>query len=100
MLRNPLRWAEVFIPLLAFGVRLIPGPRTIDDAYITFRYARNLLDGHGLVYNPGEAVLGTTTPLFALLLSALGVPIGGPEAPFPVIALIVSAAADAATAFL
>ncbi|MFQ5924342.1 MAG: hypothetical protein ACE5M4_16020, partial [Anaerolineales bacterium] len=87
-------------PLLAFGVRLIPGPRTIDDAYITFRYARNLLDGHGLVYNPGEAVLGTTTPLFALLLSALGLPIGGSEAPFPVMALLVSAAADAATAFL
>ncbi len=100
MLRNPLRWAEIFIPLLAFGVRLIPGPRTIDDAYITFRYARNLLDGHGLVYNAGEAVLGTTTPLFAFLLSALGFPIGGSEAAFPAIALIVSAAADAATAYL
>jgi len=100
VLRNPLRWAELLIPLLAFGVRLIPGPRTIDDAYITFRYARNLLDGHGLVYNPGELVLGTTTPLFALLLSALGIPIGGSEAAFPAIALIVSAAADAATAYL
>ena len=79
---------------------MVPGPRTIDDAYITFRYARNLLDGHGLVFNPGEAVLGTTTPLFALLLSALGLPLGGSEAPFPVMALLVSAAADAVTAFL
>ncbi|MCH8338084.1 MAG: hypothetical protein IH858_04435 [Chloroflexi bacterium] len=100
MLRNRLRWAEVLIPLLAFGVRLIPGPRTIDDAYITFRYARNLLDGHGLVYNPGQAVLGTTTPLFTLLLSALGIPLGGSDASFPLIALIVSAAADAATTLL
>ena len=25
-----------------------------DDAYITFRYARNLAEGLGLVYNPGE----------------------------------------------
>ncbi|MFQ5942918.1 MAG: hypothetical protein ACE5JF_05130 [Anaerolineales bacterium] len=100
MLRNPLRWARILIPLLAFGVRLIPGPRTIDDAYITFRYARNLLDGHGLVYNPSNAVLGTTTPLFALIMSALGLPAGGPDAPFPVIALLVSAVADAVTAFL
>ncbi len=100
MLRKPVRWAEILIPLLAFGVRLVPGPRTIDDAYITFRYARNLLDGQGLVYNAGEAVLGTTTPLFALLLGALGFPLGGPEAPFPVMALLVSAAADAITALL
>ncbi|MEE9216598.1 MAG: hypothetical protein V3U32_04105 [Anaerolineales bacterium] len=100
MLRNPVRWAKILIPLLAFGVRLVPGPRTIDDAYITFRYARNLLDGHGLVFNPGEAVLGTTTPLFALLLGALGLPLGGSEAPFPVITLLVSATADAITALL
>ena len=100
MLRNSVRWAEILIPLLAFGVRLVPGPRTIDDAYITFRYARNLLDGHGLVFNSGEAVLGTTTPLFALLLSALGLPLGGSEAPFPVMALLVSAVADAIAAFL
>ena len=52
------------------------------------------------MYNPGQAVLGTTTPLFAMLLSVLGFPFGGAEAPFPVLALIVSAAADAATAYL
>ncbi len=40
-----------------------------DDAYITFRYAKNLAAGVGFVYNTGERVLGTTTPLFALLLS-------------------------------
>ena len=33
-----------------------------DDAYITYRYARNLADGAGFVYNPGERVLGTTPP--------------------------------------
>ena len=49
--------------------RLIAGPWPIDDAYITFRYARNLANGLGLVYNPGEAVLGTSTPAFALLLA-------------------------------
>jgi hypothetical protein len=40
-----------------------------DDPYITYRYARNLADGVGLVFNPGERVLGLTSPLFALLLA-------------------------------
>ena len=43
----------------------------IDDAYITFRYARNLVSGHGLVFNVGEWVMGTTTPLWALILAGL-----------------------------
>ncbi|MGE5716575.1 MAG: hypothetical protein ACM369_08000 [Acidobacteriota bacterium] len=43
----------------------------MDDAYITFRYARNLSEGGGLVYNLGERVLGTSAPLFAVLLAAL-----------------------------
>jgi len=45
-----------------------------DDAFITFRYARNLARGLGLVYNPGqpwEPVLGTTTPAYAVLLGGL-----------------------------
>ena len=31
---------------------------TEDDAFISFRYARNLVDGQGLVFNPGEKVEG------------------------------------------
>src|SRR5947207_2990070 len=49
-----------------------------DDAPITFRYAENLATGHGFVYNEGERVLGTSTPLFTLALAALrllGIPI-------------------------
>lgn len=45
---------------------------TIDDALITMRYVRNLIQGEGFVYNPGEHVLGTTTPLWTLLLAGLG----------------------------
>jgi len=44
---------------------------TADDALIIFRYAENLATGHGFVYNLGEHVLGTTTPLYTLLLAAL-----------------------------
>jgi len=41
----------------------------IDDAYISFRYARNLLEGHGLVFNPGERVEGYTNFLWVMLLA-------------------------------
>lgn len=44
----------------------------IDDAYITYRYARNLLSGNGFVFNPGEPILVTTPPLHGLLLAILG----------------------------
>ncbi len=40
-----------------------------DDAYIVFRYARNLIEGHGLVFNPGERVEGYTDFLWVLLAS-------------------------------
>ena len=43
-----------------------------DDAYITYRYARNIVQGDGFVYNIGESVLGTSTPLYTLLLALLG----------------------------
>src|SRR5579872_116839 len=42
-----------------------------DDAYITFRYSQNFAQGHGLVYVTGEHVLGTSAPLYALLLGIL-----------------------------
>ncbi|RJP25105.1 MAG: hypothetical protein C4520_03030 [Candidatus Abyssobacteria bacterium SURF_5] len=40
-----------------------------DDAFITFRYVRNMLDGHGLVYNAGERVEGYTNFLWGMLIS-------------------------------
>ncbi|MBI3158847.1 MAG: hypothetical protein HYZ26_04540 [Chloroflexi bacterium] len=90
----------VLLALLAFGLRLLPGARTIDDAYITFRYVRNLLAGEGLVYNPGERVLGTTTPLYALVMAGLAAPLGGARADFPAIALAFNALLDAASCVL
>ncbi len=90
----------ITIIILAIAARLIPGPRTVDDSFITYRYARNILAGEGFVYNPGEQVLGTTTPLYTLTMVALGALIGGTEANFPVIALTINALADALTALL
>jgi len=40
-----------------------------DDAFITFRYARNLVEGLGLVYNAGERVEGMTNLLWTLWCS-------------------------------
>ncbi len=41
-----------------------------DDAFITFRYARNLVAGHGLVFNPGYQVEGYSNLLWVLLSAA------------------------------
>jgi arabinofuranosyltransferase len=46
-----------------------------DDAYISFRYAANLIHGNGLVYNPGEYVEGYTNFLW-VLTSALAMWLG------------------------
>ncbi len=94
------RLLPIAIVLLALAARLLPGPRTIDDAYITFRYARNLLAGEGFVYNAGERVLGTTTPLYGGLMAGIGLFTGGADAPFPEIALAANAIFDALTCLL
>jgi hypothetical protein len=76
--RTSTRW----VPLAVFGVGAALAALfhhhtgfLNDDALITARCAENMARGDGLVYNPGERVLGTTTPLWALLqagIAALG----------------------------
>ena len=41
-----------------------------DDALISFRYAENLVDGHGLVFNAGEKVEGYTNFLWTVIIAA------------------------------
>jgi len=59
-------WALVFLGLvfLAWRNRFIQ-----DDAFISFRYARNLVEGNGLVWNPGEHVEGYTNFLWTVLIA-------------------------------
>jgi hypothetical protein len=58
------------VPLLVLFVtrgffwRLLPF--AIEDSYITYRYARNFARGLGLVFNPGERVMGFTSPLWTI----------------------------------
>jgi len=55
--------------ILLLGGLFNRSARPVDDAYITFRYAQNLVDGHGLAYNIGSRVEGYTS-LGQVLLTA------------------------------
>jgi len=62
----------ILLALLALGLtRAATLAWVCDDAFISMRYAENLLNGHGLVYNAGERVEGYTNLLWTLLLAAL-----------------------------
>lgn len=58
---------------LAVGVRVWLWRQVPDfvyeDALIGYRFAENVSAGLGFVYNPGEPVQGSTTPLYVLLLA-------------------------------
>jgi arabinofuranosyltransferase len=49
----------------------------MDDAFISFRYSKHLVEGRGLVYNPGERVEGYTNFLWVLLIAG-GMRVGVP----------------------
>lgn len=52
-----------------------------DDAYVSFRYAANLVRGEGLVYNPGQRVEGYSNFLWTML-SAVPLALGADD-PLP-----------------
>jgi hypothetical protein len=81
--------------LMRAAVGLWLGFRPFDDTYITFRYSLNLASGHGFVYNLGEPVLGTTAPLWAVLLAACA----SAGVSVEQAALAISLACDVASAF-
>lgn len=41
-----------------------------DDTFIHLQYARHLAEGQGPVFNPGERIYGSTSPLWVVLLGA------------------------------
>lgn len=43
--------------------------QNVDDAYISFRYGKNLMNGYGLVYNNGEYVEGYTNFLWTVIIA-------------------------------
>lgn len=71
------RWAMAFSAIVcAFGLYRAYALRWVnDDAFISFRYAKNFVAGHGLVFNPGERVEGYTNFLWTVII-ALGMRVG------------------------
>ncbi len=52
---------------------LIDAIYLFDDTFITFRYAENLANSNGLIYNLSENILGVSTPIYALFCSLLAI---------------------------
>ena len=85
---RPLRWGERTPPWFAIltGGAVLWGVAAAwrrawlsDDAYISFRYAENLVNGLGLVFNRGERVEGYSNFLWTIWTAA-GMKLGaGPE---------------------
>lgn len=62
-------WRTLYVIVVSLAIFFAFRHWGYDDPFITYRYARNLVDGAGFVYNPGQHTLSTTTPLFTLLLA-------------------------------
>jgi len=64
------RYAAILFSLLCLLMySLYIQPWMFDDAFIYFRYAENLNNGNGLVYNVGERVEGYTSFLWVMLMA-------------------------------
>jgi hypothetical protein len=61
---------------VALGLLVVTPAISLDDPFIGLRYARNLVDGHGLVYNAGEPPVEGYTAFLWVLVAALGMALG------------------------
>ena len=64
----------IFIALIVVVVYFAYGGSGVllnqyDDSYITYRYAYNLADGHGIVFNIGEHIDATSSFLYTVILA-------------------------------
>ncbi len=72
-----LHWApRISMAVAAVAVlvglyQVVSSASVMDDAYISFRYAENLADGKGLVFNEGEYVEGITNILWTAIISLI-----------------------------
>ena len=64
-------WAPAVLACAAVILFALLTRQVWEDYYITFRSSRNLVEGHGLVYQPGEHVHTFTSPL-GVLVPAFG----------------------------
>ncbi|MEY4374718.1 MAG: hypothetical protein RL760_885, partial [Candidatus Eisenbacteria bacterium] len=64
------RAAWVVALLLCAGLAWPLRAYVTDDTFIHLQYARHLAAGDGFVFNPGEHVYGSTSPLWVMALAA------------------------------
>jgi arabinofuranosyltransferase len=67
-----MAWGLLALVILAVAIAwyVLAGDYAWDDAFISFRYSRNLVNGYGLVWNPGgEHTQGYTNFLFVVLVA-------------------------------
>jgi hypothetical protein len=69
----------------ALWFRAVYKGMSLDDAYISYRYADNLARGAGLIFNAGERVEGYTNFLWVVLLSAFVRPFGDLKLPSQIV---------------
>lgn len=65
----------IALAIALFVLEIWKPAEQMDDAYISYRYAQNLVDGNGLVFNVGEHVEGYTNLSWTLMV-ALGIELG------------------------
>lgn len=70
---KPSRYAYLYVAVLAAAsISIFLFFRfTAEDAFITYRYAENLINTGALVYNEGEPINAMTSPLHAILSAVL-----------------------------
>ena len=90
----------VYIARNAFRIKDEQYFSLFDDAMISMRYARNLAEGHGLVWNPGEPpVEGYTNFLWTLVMSATH-RLGLADSKVSLVVVLISAGCLVANAFV
>ena len=68
-LERHIHWLAIVLAATVLIIHnVIVQPWTLDDAFISFRYAENFAAGNNFVYNVGEYVEGYTTFLWVFLL--------------------------------
>lgn len=71
---------SLFVPGAVFFLLLLPLRHGFtDDGFIHIQYARNIMERGEYGFNPGEVSYGTTSPLWVMVLAALGRVFGGGE---------------------
>ncbi len=86
----PLVWRLTVLAAVLRIALMLSTRFTSEDFLITLRYADNLAHGRGLVFNPHQWVLGTTTPLYTLILAAFA----WLKLPAPILGKLLNIAAD------